>query len=49
MAPDQVERGLSALRADLESGRWDQHHGHLRSAPELDVGLRLIVAELAGR
>jgi len=33
-------------RADLESGRWDERHGHLRTLPELDVGLRLIRAEL---
>jgi hypothetical protein len=46
MAPEETERGLEALRADLESGRWDERHGHLREAPELDVGLRLLVAEL---
>ncbi len=44
MAPEEIERGLAALRADLESGAWDERHGHLRTAPELDVGLRLIVA-----
>jgi SAM-dependent methyltransferase len=47
MEPHEFEAGLAALRADLESGRWDERHGHLRQAPELDVGLRLIVAELA--
>jgi SAM-dependent methyltransferase len=47
MAPEETERGLEALRADLESGRWDERHGHLREAPELDVGLRLLVAELS--
>jgi SAM-dependent methyltransferase len=46
--PAEVERGLAALRADLESGAWDERYGHLREAPELDVGLRLVVAELAG-
>lgn len=49
MPTEETERGLSALRADLESGRWDERHGHLRSGPELEVGLRLIVAELDGR
>ena len=29
-----------------ESGRWDEVHGHLRTLPELDIGLRLIRAEL---
>ncbi|HWW67154.1 MAG TPA: hypothetical protein VNY83_04155, partial [Solirubrobacterales bacterium] len=43
----EVERGLDALRADLESGAWDGRYGHLRAEPELDVGLRLVVAEAA--
>jgi SAM-dependent methyltransferase len=46
MAPGETERGLEALRADLESGAWDERCGHLRAEPELDVGLRLVVAEL---
>jgi Methyltransferase domain len=47
MEPELAERGLAALRADLESGRWDERHGHLRGdTPELDLGLRLLVAEL---
>jgi hypothetical protein len=36
----------ATLRADLESGRWDERHGHLRTLPELDIGLRLVRAEL---
>lgn len=43
----ELEAGIAALKADLESGAWDQRHGDLREAAELDVGLRLIVAELA--
>ncbi len=46
MAPDEVARGLAALEADLESGRWDERYGHLRETPKLDVGLRLVVSEL---
>ena len=47
MEPEEIERGLAALRADLESGRWDERHGHLREdTAELDLGLRLLVAEL---
>jgi SAM-dependent methyltransferase len=39
---EETERGLAALRADLESGAWDERHGRLRAAAELDVGLRLL-------
>jgi SAM-dependent methyltransferase len=47
MDPEQRESSLAALRADLESGRWDERHGHLREeTEELDLGLRLLVAEL---
>ncbi|HEY5976734.1 MAG TPA: class I SAM-dependent methyltransferase [Solirubrobacterales bacterium] len=47
LPPDQFEGGLEALRGDLDSGRWDERHGHLREdTPELDVGLRLMVVEL---
>jgi SAM-dependent methyltransferase len=38
--------GRERLAADLESGAWEERHGHLRDERELDVGLRLIVAEL---
>ncbi len=47
MPPDEVERGLADLEADLESGRWDERNGDLRERPELDVGLRLVTAELS--
>lgn len=46
MAQDEIERGLAQLEADLESGRWDERNGRLRTQPELDVGLRLVTAEL---
>jgi SAM-dependent methyltransferase len=46
MPPDEIESGLSALEADLDNGRWDERHGQLREMPELDIGLRLVVAEL---
>jgi hypothetical protein len=46
MDQSEVEAGVAALAADLESGVWDERHGDLREAPDLDVGLRLIVAEL---
>jgi len=46
MSAEEVERGIERLRADLESGRWDEKYGHLRSQPELDIGLRLVCEEL---
>ena len=41
--------GRARLAADLESGAWGERYGHLRERQELDVGLRLVVCELAGR
>jgi SAM-dependent methyltransferase len=46
LPPAEIERGQERLRADLESGRWDERHGHLRTLPELDIGLRLVCEEL---
>jgi hypothetical protein len=39
-----ADRGLERLRRDLESGAWDERHGHLRAQPEFVGALRLIVA-----
>jgi hypothetical protein len=44
---DDVAKGLASLRADLKSGVWDERNGHRRSLSELDLGYRLLVAELA--
>jgi SAM-dependent methyltransferase len=44
---EPLREGLARLEADLGSGAWDRRHGHLRSLPELDLGHRLFVAELA--
>jgi hypothetical protein len=44
--PDEVEKGLARLRADLASGEWDRKYGHLRTLNELDLGHRLLIAEL---
>lgn len=38
-------RGIARLRADLESGRWDERYGVLRAQPEFDGALRLIIAD----
>lgn len=45
--PEAVaERGLEQLRRDLADGDWDRRYGDLRDRPSLDIGLRLVVAEL---
>lgn len=46
MDQDEIDRGLAKLAADIENGRWDERHGPLRTQSELDVGLRLLTAEL---
>jgi SAM-dependent methyltransferase len=48
--PTGVEaRAVAQLRADIESGAWDQRYGHLRNRPTFDGSLRLIVAAGADR
>jgi hypothetical protein len=47
VASDVIERGVAALAADLESGRWDERFGPLRTQPEFIGALRLIVASPA--
>jgi SAM-dependent methyltransferase len=46
LPPSIVDSGLDRLRRDLESGEWDRRHGQLRVRAALDVGLRLVEAEL---
>jgi SAM-dependent methyltransferase len=45
--PQAAARALEQLRRDLDSGAWDERYAHLRTAPSLDVGLRLVRAELS--
>lgn len=44
---DIVDRALARLGDDLASGRWHARHGGLHDLSELDVGLRIVRAELA--
>jgi SAM-dependent methyltransferase len=46
LAPAVVTRALGKLQNDVESGEWDRRYGDLRQQSTLDVGLRLIRAEL---
>jgi SAM-dependent methyltransferase len=41
-----VEKGLAALRSDLDDGSWMNRNGHLASLEECDLGYRLVVAEM---
>jgi len=40
---DVVDRFVRDLRRDLDDGRWDARHGHLRTQPEYVGSLRLLV------
>ena len=40
---DVEQRFVAQLAADLESGRWDDRYGALRTQPTFDGGLRLVV------
>jgi hypothetical protein len=46
LAPPIVDSALDRLRRDLDSGKWDEHYGHLRAQAVLDIGLRLVKTEL---
>ena len=45
----EITAGLERLRADLTSGAWDARYSHLRDTDELDVGYRIVVAEISRR
>jgi hypothetical protein len=44
VGPVDESAAVAALRHDLDSGRWDQSFGHLRSQPTFDGALRLLVS-----
>ena len=44
--PGALARGLDDLRTDLDSGAWRRRYGGLLRLEELDVGYRLVTAEL---
>ena len=37
-------RFVDRLRTDLDSGVWDERHGHLRSQPEFESSIRILIA-----
>ena len=44
---DDAAPGLRQLRRDLDSGTWQARNGHLLEHETVDLGYRLLVAELA--
>jgi SAM-dependent methyltransferase len=44
---ERVEGGLTRLADDLREGRWEDKFGHLRSLDSVDLGYRLVVAEVS--
>ncbi len=44
---DEAPKALQQLKTDIKSDVWEQKYGHMNSLEELDIGYRLIVAELA--
>jgi len=45
-AIDNADEGLNALKADLESGAWERRYQHLLERDQLDLGYRLVIADL---
>lgn len=45
---DGVDDGLARLRRDLEDGTWARRNAELADRAELDVGYRLVVADVRG-
>jgi SAM-dependent methyltransferase len=43
--PRVEEEIVARLAADLESGRWDEEHGHLRRQDSYEGSLRLVISE----
>jgi len=44
VADDAQSRFARRLRADLDSGAWDERHGHLRTQPEFEGSIRILIA-----
>jgi SAM-dependent methyltransferase len=44
LPPEEVDEGLTRLRADLDSGEWHRRNAGLLDLEELDLGYRLVAA-----
>jgi SAM-dependent methyltransferase len=45
LGPGEEERMVDRLAAALDSGAWDEAHGHLREQDSIDGSLRLVISE----
>jgi SAM-dependent methyltransferase len=41
-----LEAGLARLRNDLEDGTWERRYGYLSGRSDIDLGYRLVIAQL---
>ncbi|HEY8122996.1 MAG TPA: class I SAM-dependent methyltransferase [Myxococcota bacterium] len=46
LTESEMREGLARLRADLDSGEWERRWGHLSGLAAIDLGYRLVVAEI---
>ena len=46
LPPEQTAGGLRRLADDLASGEWDRRFGRLRELDTIDLGYRLVIADL---
>jgi hypothetical protein len=44
LPPEVLAEGVEHLRADPDTGRWNERYGHLRSMTEADYGHKLVIA-----
>jgi hypothetical protein len=44
--PERSAQAVARLEADLRSGAWHERHGALLGQDSIDLGYRLLVAEL---
>jgi SAM-dependent methyltransferase len=49
LTPLEVRRGIGQLRNDLDTGQWDLQHSELTTIAELDLGYRIVIADLTAR
>ncbi len=43
---EHVDEGVERLRRDLQSGAWQQNYGALMNADSMDLGYKLVIAQL---